>query len=556
MDVKEQIEHEQSSPSSRRQRILRREEIERLIGSGAHIFILDGKVINATSFVKYHPGGRLALQHMVGRDATDEVKAYEYPNLKLHSPKALQKMNAFQIGRIEGNWLNFRPPIQGGQFRTSEADLSEKVKEEGEKKIAVETDNLSTKVDAHRVDSPETKKNPHRPLWLDTRTQQEIELDWSRYPAPDPETQRFIIQKYRELTQKIKDEGLFKCNYAFYLTELLRYSTLGFISFTTLRAGWYCSSAFFLGLMWHLLVFAAHDAGHMEITHNFQIDSTIGIIIADCIGGLSLGWWKRSHNVHHIVTNSTVHDPDIQHLPFFAVSHQFFSNLRSTYYERVMKYDRLARFLISKQHYLYYLILCFGRFNLYRLSWEYLLCGQAPMHGIAAWHRWFEVAGQIFFWIWFGYGVMYRSIPDWTNRILFLLISHAVTSPLHVQITISHFGMSTSDLGPHESFAQRALRTTMDIDCPTWMDFYHGGLQYQAVHHMFPRLPRHNLRRASVFVQQWCKEVEIPYVMFTFTCGNKYVLGHMGEIAKMAKMLEACRKSIAEDMLDEGASVH
>lgn len=36
---------------------------------------------------------------------------------RLHSIEARQQMNSFQIGRIQGQWKNFLPPIQGGQFR-------------------------------------------------------------------------------------------------------------------------------------------------------------------------------------------------------------------------------------------------------------------------------------------------------------------------------------------------------------------------------------------------------------------------------------------------------
>lgn len=51
-----------------------------------------------------------------------------------------------------------------------------------------------------------------------------------------------------------------------------------------------------------------------------------------------------------------------------------------------------------------------------------------------------------------------------------------MTMFLHVQITISHFGMPTNDV-QGEGFAEKALRTTMDVECPTWMDWFHGGLQ-------------------------------------------------------------------------------
>lgn len=40
--------------------------------------------------------------------------------------------------------------------------------------------------------------------------------------------------------------------------------------------------------------------------------------------GISVCWWKRNHNTHHIVCNSIEHDPDIQHLPAIAVTPEIF----------------------------------------------------------------------------------------------------------------------------------------------------------------------------------------------------------------------------------------
>jgi len=311
--------------------------------------------------------------------------------------------------------------------------------------------------------------------------------------------------------------------------------------------GWYGTSGLSLGFFWHQLVFTAHDAGHMGITHSFAVDTVIGIVIADFLGGLSLGWWKRNHNVHHIVTNSPEHDPDIEHMPFFAISHRFFESLRSTYYDRVMAYDPFAKFIVRYQQYLYYPILALGRLNLYRLSWEYLLLGLGPRKGPAWWHRWLELAGQAFFWAWFGYGVVYKSIPTVGSRVLFIMISHIVTAPLHVQITLSHFAMSTVDLGANESFPQKMLRTTMDVDCPQWLDFIHGGLQFQAVHHLYPRIPRHNLRRTQNLVQEFCQEVEIPYALYGFVDGNKEVIGRLGEVGRQAAILAQCQKTTSEN---------
>ncbi|KAJ9648979.1 hypothetical protein H2199_000892 [Coniosporium tulheliwenetii] len=558
-----------SASTARKDSVLTRRQIEGLIAEGRSIFIVDGKVFKADAWLDFHPGGPKAIFHMVGRDATDEVKA-------LHSPEALARMSKYQIGRVEGRWTNFLPPIQGGKFRvyldpeTTDAlwagnNLEQDSSSEG---TSTEPSPVFEPADGalglrqrHLDDTTRTRASSTTSISsvelseiasstqlspMDRKTQEEIELDLSKYPSLDAEVQDEIVQKYRQLNERIKAEGLYQCNYSAYAYELCRYTLLFSLFLVFLGMGWYCTSAVFLGMFWHQLVFTAHDAGHMGITHDFTKDTIIGIVVADFIGGLSLGWWKRSHNVHHIVTNSPEHDPDIEQMPFFALSHRFFQSLNSTYYDFNMTYDATARFLVQYQSYLYYPILCLGRFNLYRLSWLYLFGGQAIRKGPAWWTRWFEIAGQLFFWSWFGYGVVYSSIPTLTARVAFVMISHIVTAPLHVQITLSHYAMSTADLGTHESFPQKMLRTTMDVECPQWLDFFHGGLQFQAIHHLYPRIPRHNLRRTQKLVQEFCNEVSIPYALYGFVDGNKEVIGRLGEVTRQAAILAECQRAIVQ----------
>lgn len=485
-------------------------------------------------------------------------------------------MDAYQIGITEGRWHNFLPPIQGGKFRAyDESEQHNGAEDHYEQDFSSQSSSVSGSPlfepaaqqpsnirrrkasyssELHTVSSvssmssiePLEHEEEKQPSYMDAYTRQEIDLDLAKYPALDPATQDDIVQRYRQLNEKIRAEGLYQCNYTSYMVELCRYTFLFGMFLLCLHWSCYGTSGLFLGIFWHQLVFTAHDAGHMGITHSFTLDTIIGIIIADFLGGLSLGWWKRNHNVHHIVTNSPEHDPDIEHMPFFAISHRFFDSLRSTYYDRIMTYDFFAKFAIRYQQYLYYPILTLGRFNLYRLSWEQLLLGLGPRKGPAWWHRWLEIAGQIFFWTWFGYGIVYKSIPNLSGRLAFILVSHMVTAPLHVQITLSHFAMSTADLGVHESFPQKMLRTTMDVDCPEWLDFFHGGLQFQAVHHLYPRIPRHNLRRTQTLVRGFCAEVGIPYALYGFVDGNKEVLGRLGEVGRQARILAECQRTLAE----------
>tara|TARA_B110000305_G_scaffold166319_1_gene183903 strand:- start:11 stop:475 length:465 start_codon:yes stop_codon:yes gene_type:complete len=80
---------------------------------------------------------------------------------------------------------------------------------------------------------------------------------------------------------------------------------------------------------------------------------------------------------------SIEHDPDIQHLPVFAVSENCFDTDKlvaggaimdkedlkkgfySTYHEKYMTMDFLWKFLVSYQHFLFYPIMAVARFNLY-----------------------------------------------------------------------------------------------------------------------------------------------------------------------------------------------
>lgn len=314
----------------------------------------------------------------------------------------------------------------------------------------------------------------------------------------------------------------------------------------------------------HQIMFAAHDAGHRGITHNFVADNLIGLFIADFCCGLSIGWWKSSHNVHHLITNHPVcppsirifakrlltmfqeHDPDIQNVPLFATCPSFFKSIHSTYYDFTFVWDKIADFAVAYQYYTYYPVMGVARFNLYMLSIHHLFTSPRPKSRMTSWIRPTEFAFIICYWLWFGYGIVWLTLPNWPTRIGFVLISHIITMPLHVQITLSHWAMPTADLGDAESFPQRQLRTTMDVDCPEWLDFIHGGLQFQAVHHLFPQVPRHNLRRVQTLVRQFCEQTGIKYSIYNFTDGNKKVLGRLADVTDQMNMMLQCQKYMAE----------
>ncbi|KAF9878217.1 fatty acid desaturase [Colletotrichum karsti] len=575
-------------------RIITPREVEGMIADGKTIVILDELVLRLDGWLEKHPGGRLAILHMVGRDSTDEIKVY-------HSPATLKTMKAFRIGRKPaGPWINMTPPIRGGVYTKQDttpadvtdadadivdcpsSDLDEDSTDDAGSEIsdsrssrtsltsecdsAEEGSKVEPKVEtgirrrlaAHGdltddfADGPVLSNRSHSPRTAAQHTdwaiQQGINKDLEEYPSLDPAVQQDIQVKYRLLHERIKDAGLYHCPYLDYGKEMARYTTL-FVSFlVALHYEWYMTSACFLGLFWHQIMFTAHDAGHGAITHNFSFDTLVGLFIADFCCGLSMGWWKSSHNVHHLITNQPEHDPDIQNVPLFATCPSFFKSLRSSYYDFTFVWDAAADFLVQYQRFTYYPVMGIARFNLYLLSWLHVLSTKSSALGNskAWWIRPTEIAFMSCFWYIFGYRLLICTLPTWPIRVAFVLISHIITMPLHVQITLSHWGMSTSDLGESESFPQRQLRTTMDVDCPAWLDFIHGGLQFQAVHHLFPRVPRHNLRKAQVFVREFCADTGIPYSILGFVDGNKKVLGRLEEVSDQLKIMLNCQKFMAE----------
>ena len=535
------------------QKVLTRCQITDLIAEGKAIVIYKNYVLNLSGWLKKHPGGDTAVYHMVGRDATDEMTAY-------HSEETIDTFKKWKVGMIDYHWENLLPPIQGGLYEKtldngSDSDyLGDTLTHGKEYKGAgyPNIERLDPIVPQNVIITPENKERIYPLEDSDVIVDPQLLMrnydnnltrkDIAEVPDLDYKTQEFLKEKYNELHDVIIKNGFYKCNYWDYGRELVKICSLFLYSFLFMKTGHLFLSAVFMGVAWHQMTFIAHDAGHVSITHDYQFDNVFGMLIADWFGGLSLGWWKRNHNVHHLITNDPVHDPDIQHLPFFAVSTRLFGNVYLTYYEKYLWMDKAAKMLIPIQNFMYYPILCFGRFNLYRLSWEHLILGLGPRKGRAAWFRYFEIAGLSFFFYWFFYLVVYKSIEGTGNKWMYVLVSHIATMLVHVQITLSHFAMSTADLGVSESFPSRQIRTTMDVDCPEWLDWLHGGLQFQAIHHLFPRLPRHNLRRVQPFVIQFCKDVGLKYSIYGFGEGNGVVISKLGEIAKQCSiMLEATK---------------
>lgn len=354
---------------------------------------------------------------------------------------------------------------------------------------------------------------------------------------PDDYRQDTVNREFQALHDRLKAEGVFEPDYWFYVTRaaILLSLVAACIYFFVLSSSlWHCAlSAMFLGLIWQQLAFVGHDIGHHVVSHDHKVDDKLGVVFGTFLQGISLEWWKHSHNTHHSVTNSVTHDPDIQHLPFLAVNKVFFKSIFSKYYNRRLNFDKAGEFFIAKQHYLFYVVMALARFNLYAQSLRHNLVGAGTAYPRKAK---VELLAMLGFLTWF-LSVLSLT-PTWWHTIVFLLVSHVVAGIVHVQICINHFPMDTFEGVPQKSFLVNQLLTTRNIECPKFMDFFHGGLQFQIEHHLFPHLTRSRLRYVQEQVKIFCKKHDLPYQSVPFWKANYDVLVKLYETSKELKIAD------------------
>ena len=247
--------------------VLVRGDIAVRIAEGALLIIYRLQVINATSWAPLHPGGPLALQHFVGRDATDEIEAY-------HSLAALQRIERFAIGRVEvdkeGGWRPLTPPIALGLVRHPDGVKGHWARE-GTVSLGEAILQRGISIDPEAAPIPLT---PHTPP---SKTANIIKLTPEQLePASsnlDRRKEQIRSEAYQELKQRIVEAKLYERPgpLAGYGADLVRYTLLGSAAFSLFflyvlpillgsadrgsTNGWIgqMGSAVFLGLLFHQL---------------------------------------------------------------------------------------------------------------------------------------------------------------------------------------------------------------------------------------------------------------------------------------------------------------
>jgi fatty acid desaturase len=75
----------------------------------------------------------------------------------------------------------------------------------------------------------------------------------------------------------------------------------------------------------------------------------------------------------------------------------------------------------------------------------------------------------------------------------------------------NHKGMPTLSDAEELDFLRSQVLTSRNVRGSRLVDLLLGGLNYQIEHHLFPNMPRPNLRRAQPLVRAFLSQHDLPY---------------------------------------------
>jgi len=91
----------------------------------------------------------------------------------------------------------------------------------------------------------------------------------------------------------------------------------------------------------------------------------------------------------------------------------------------------------------------------------------------------------------------------------------------------NHKGMPVIGKNEKVDFLRRQVLTSRNIRGSVLTDLALGGLNYQIEHHLFPSMPRPNLRHAQAPVRAFCAQRSIPYSQTGLLASYGQVLRHL-----------------------------
>ena len=303
---------------------------------------------------------------------------------------------------------------------------------------------------------------------------------------------------YTELARRIAGSGLLRRRYAHYWVRLIAVPVVvgaAIAAFVLIGDSWWqLLTAAGFAVIFTQIAFLGHDAAHRQIFQSGRWNDWTSLIVGDLFIGMSYGWWQHKHTRHHANPNKIGSDPDIE-LPVISFTSEQVERRRGP----------VTAWLIAHQGWFFFPILLLEGVALHVSSVRRVLAREPVAR------RWVEI-------------VLLTIRLGGFVALVFVVLSPGIAFAfLGVQLGLfgfymgmsfapNHKGMPLVPKGVKIDFLRRQVLMSRNIRGGPVLDTVMGGLNYQIEHHLFPSMPRANLRKASPIIADYCAERGVPYV--------------------------------------------
>ncbi|HUQ56353.1 acyl-CoA desaturase [Lentzea sp.] len=315
---------------------------------------------------------------------------------------------------------------------------------------------------------------------------------------------------FARLTKELKAAGLLDRRRGYYVLRMtINAVLLGGIAVMFVALGdswWQIATAVALAVVSTQLAFIGHDAGHRQIFRSHRHNDVVGHLHGS-LTGISYQWWVAKHNRHHANPNHEDHDPDIE-IHALAFSRAQAAEKRGVY-SWITKYQAFLFFpLLTAEAVVLRLS---GFVALYRRELR------AP---------WREAALQVLPLL--AYLTALFVVLSPLKAVVFIVVHQSLMGVyLGCSFAPNHKGMPIISEGQRLDHLHKQVLTSRNVTGGRWVDALLGGLNHQVEHHLYPHMPRPNLRHAQPVVEDFCLRHGIPYSKTTLRNSYGQVLRHL-----------------------------
>jgi fatty acid desaturase len=320
--------------------------------------------------------------------------------------------------------------------------------------------------------------------------------------------------EYTQLSRQIKQAGLLDRRHGYYAAKLILNLVLlaaGGAAFVALGDSWWqVVTAAYLAVVFTQIAFVGHDAGHRQIFRSRRANNLIGLVHANLLVGVSFGWWVGKHDRHHSNPNHEDLDPDID-IPALAFTAGQARDKRG-----------LARMVARYQAFLFFPLLLLEAAQLHTASAKAIIQGRGRANAIE---------GLLLLLHIIGYVTALFLVLSPLQAAVFVLIQQGLFGLyLGCSFAPNHKGMPTLTEAEELDFLRTQVLTSRNVRGSRLVDFLLGGLNYQIEHHLFPNMPRPNLRHAQPLVRAFCAQHNLPYTEATMFGSYAEAIRHLHSV--------------------------